>query len=241
MPLPPHHRDPGLCSSGRGLNARVAALLGAVVLGMGASLLALSQPGMAQDGKDPLMANAAGVEQAIFAGGCFWCVESDFDKVDGVLDTVSGYIGGNNDNPTYKNHTSAGHREAVRITYDPKVVDYETLLDVFWTSVDPTDAGGQFCDRGFSYTTAVYALDDEQRERAEASKAEFAGSLAKPIVTEVVDAPTFWPAEDYHQDYHTKNPIRYNYYRRACGRNSTVEQVWGERAYEGLAAAKAQS
>ena len=197
-------------------------------------------PVMAQQDADaPTMDKMEGTETAIFAGGCFWCVESDFDKVPGVLSTVSGYIGGANDNPTYKNHTSAGHREAVQITYDPDVVGYGTLLEVFWTSVDPTDEGGQFCDRGFSYTTAIYATDEAQLKAAEASSEEFAQSLDKPIVTEIVAAPTFWPAEDYHQDYHAKNPIRYNYYRRACGRDGTVGDVWGEMAYEKLNELKA--
>ena len=212
----------------------------------GAALLWLAAPhARAQDGATPMpadaptMASEPGMERAIFAGGCFWCVESDFDKVRGVKSTVSGYIGGATDNPTYENHTSAMHREAVEIVYDPDEVSYDELLDVFWTSVDPTDEGGQFCDRGFSYTTAIYAVGEEQLREAEASRDEYAAKLSEPIATEIVPAPRFWPAEDYHQDYYAKNPIRYSFYRRACGRDGTVEDVWGEDAYAGLEALKA--
>ena len=234
----PFAHDPREIRSNDRVSARVAGALAIVAAATAIATL----PVLAQGGKDPMVANDPSMETAIFAGGCFWCVESDFDKVDGVVDTVSGYIGGSNDNPTYKDHTRYNHREAVRVTYDPGKVDFDTLLDVFWTSVDPTDDGGQFCDRGFSYTTAIYAVDEEQAAKAEESKAEFATKLDEPIVTPVV-APgdTFWPAEDYHQDYYKKNPIRYNYYRRACGRDNTVEEVWGASAYEGLKAAKADS
>jgi peptide-methionine (S)-S-oxide reductase len=178
-------------------------------------------------------ANAA-TKTAIFAGGCFWCVESDFDPVPGVLSTTSGYIGGENDNPTYENHP--GHREAVRIEYDDTKTTYAKLLDVFWHSVDPLDAGGQFCDRGHSYTTAVYAADDADLKAAEASKAEVAALLKEPVATEIVKAPAFWPAEDYHQDFYHKSPARYKYYRYACGRDDRVEEVWGEAAHEGIPA-----
>ena len=223
------------------VHARVAGVLAAATAVGFVTLGALTLPGRAADDAKsmaPTTANDPSMGRAIFAGGCFWCVESDFDKVPGVVSTVSGYIGGSNDAPTYKDHTQFGHREAVEITYDPAKVDFETLLDVFWTSVDPTDGGGQFCDRGFSYTTAVYAVDETQIEAAEASRDTFAGSLTEPIVTEITTAPEFWPAEDYHQDYYRKNPLRYNYYRRACGRDRAVESVWGERAYEGLKALK---
>ncbi|MGB7334634.1 MAG: peptide-methionine (S)-S-oxide reductase MsrA [Salaquimonas sp.] len=171
---------------------------------------------------------------AIFAGGCFWCIEKDFEHVKGVEDVVSGYTGGESDNPTYKNHVAAKHLEAVKITYDPAVVSYETLLNTFWRTVDPTDAGGQFCDRGHSYTTAVFAVDDMQRKLAEASKGEAQAALGKPIVTSIRDAAPFYDAEDYHQNYYEKNPVRYNYYRTACGRNRTVEKLWGEAAYQGV-------
>ncbi len=181
-------------------------------------------------------ANESDTSTAIFAGGCFWCVESDFDTVPGVLETVSGYAGGETKNPTYKNHHQGRHREVVRITYDPSKVTYDQLLDIFWRSVDPTDGGGQFCDRGHSYTTAVYAVDDEQQKAALASKMmlEDSGVLAKPIVTPVEAAGEFWPAEDYHQGYYQKNPIRYKYYRTACGRDRSVNKVWGDQAHAGL-------
>lgn len=173
---------------------------------------------------------------AIFAGGCFWCVESDFDHVPGVTSTISGYIGGNNDHPTYENHTASGHREAVKVEFDDSKTSYAKLLDAFWHSVDPTDAGGQFCDRGHSYTTAIYATDQEQLAEAEKSKEAIAATLKQPVATEIVIAPTFWPAEDYHQDYYEKNPIRYRYYRYSCGRDARVGQVWGEAAHQGIAA-----
>lgn len=171
------------------------------------------------------------LQSAIFAGGCFWCVESDFDHLNGVVETVSGYSGGDLKNPTYQNHE--GHREVVKITYDPAKVSYEQLLEVFWHSVDPTDNGGQFCDRGFAYTTAVYAQDNEQLQAARASK-EALKSAGKKIVTPVEPAKKFWEAEGYHQDYYKKNPARYNYYRFACRRDATVKKVWGEDAYAGL-------
>jgi peptide-methionine (S)-S-oxide reductase len=171
---------------------------------------------------------------AIFAGGCFWCVESDFDHVSGVKETVSGYIGGKLDNPTYESHTSNGDREAVRITYDPSVVSYDDLLKTFFRTVDPTDDGGQFCDRGHSYTTAVYTLNEAQADKAEAAKAEAEALLERSVVTEVLPAPKFWPAEDYHQDFHVKSPIRYHYYRRGCGRDKRIEALWGDEAHYGV-------
>jgi len=175
---------------------------------------------------------------ATFAGGCFWCIESDFDKVPGVLATVSGYTGGKTDNPTYEQVTAGntGHREAVRIVFDPRKTSYERLLEIFWRSVDPTDAGGQFCDRGESYQTAVYATTDAQLRIAETSKAKLAksGALAEPVVTPVHKAGSFFPAETYHQNYHEKNPIRYKFYRYACGRDARVRKVWGAEAYRGL-------
>jgi peptide-methionine (S)-S-oxide reductase len=180
-------------------------------------------------------ASAQNTERAIFAGGCFWCVESDFDKVGGVISTTSGYIGGTNDNPTYENHTAARHREAVEIVYDPSRVSYEALLSAFFRSVDPTDGGGQFCDRGFSYSTAVYAVGDGQLAAAQDAKAEAAEALGGvQLATEIVPAPQFWPAEEYHQDYYTKNPLRYRYYRGACGRDARVKEVWGAEAMAGI-------
>lgn len=182
----------------------------------------------------PVAGHAQESETAIFAGGCFWCVESDFDHVEGVLDTQSGYAGGTIDNPTYENHPD--YIESVKITYDPSVVTYDELLTAFWHSVDATDEGGQFCDRGHSYITTIFADGPEQREAAEASKVAVADDLSVEgeIVTPIVDATTFYPAEDYHQDYYQKNSVQYNYYRFACGRNGRVDQVWGEDSYKGI-------
>ncbi|SNZ21655.1 peptide-methionine (S)-S-oxide reductase [Cohaesibacter gelatinilyticus] len=182
-------------------------------------------------------AQAAGTETAIFAGGCFWCIESDFDHVPGVVETISGYSGGQTtENVTYKNHVAARHREVLKIKYDPSKISYDKLLDIFWRSVDPTDGGGQFCDRGHSYSTAVYALNDEQAKLAKASKAklETSKALSAPIRTEIAQAGPFFAAEDYHQDYYQKNPVRYKYYRYSCGRDARVKQVWGNQAYSGI-------
>ena len=175
---------------------------------------------------------------ATFAGGCFWCVESDFDTVPGVVETISGYTGGTVANPGYKQVTEGGtgHREAVQIRYDPKQVSYERLLHIFWRSVDPTDGGGQFCDRGESYQTAIFAGNEKERRLAEASKEALEQStvLDEPVVTPIEPAGEFYPAEGYHQDYYTKNPVRYRFYRFSCGRDSRVQQVWGKQAHDGI-------
>ena len=182
-------------------------------------------------------ASAAEPQKAVFAGGCFWCVEADFDKVPGVLDTVSGFTGGTVENPSYKQVTygDTGHYEAVEITYDPDKVSYEELVDIFWRTVDPTDAGGQFCDRGESYRTAVFVANEAERAAAEASKAEAAAALGQEIVTPIVEAGAFWPAEEHHQNYYEKNPLRYKYYRWGCGRDERIEALWGDAAHRGLA------
>mgnify|MGYP006289406993 FL=1 len=176
--------------------------------------------------------------EATFAGGCFWCIEADFDKIEGVLETVSGYTGGGVEDPTYRQVVAGGtgHREALRVVYDPEVVSYDELLTAFWHSVDPTDDGGQFCDRGFSYTTAIYVMSEAQRAAAEASKARVRGDLAvdAAIETPIVDAGEFWRAEQYHQNYYEKNPARYKFYRWNCGRNARVREVWGETAFAGI-------
>lgn len=177
---------------------------------------------------------SAATGTAIFAGGCFWCVESDFDHVPGVISTVSGYIGGSARNPTYEDHE--GFREAVEIRFDTSKTSYDKLLDVFWHSIDPTDAGGQFCDRGPSYTTAIYAVDDEQLRKAKASKAEAQEELGQPIATVIEPAPKFWPAEDYHQNFYRTHPRRYQYYRSACGRDRRIEAIWGSKAHQGILA-----
>ena len=169
---------------------------------------------------------------ATFAGGCFWCMEPPYDKLDGVLATTSGYVGGDKVDPTYQEVSAGGtgHAEAVQVTYDPSKVSYETLLDVFWRNVDPLDAGGQFCDRGDQYRTAIFVHDEEQRQLAEKSKQalEDSGRFEQPIVTEIVAAGPFYPAEDYHQDYYEKNPLRYKFYRWNCGRDQRLAEVWGE-------------
>ena len=187
----------------------------------------------------PVLA-AAGDKLAVatFAGGCFWCVESDFDTVPGVVETISGYTGGTVDNPTYRqvSEGGTGHREAVQIRYDPKQVSYEQLLHIFWRSVDPTDSGGQFCDRGDSYQTALFAGTEEERRLAEASKdaLERSATPMDTIVTPIEPLGEFYPAEDYHQDYYKKNPIRYKFYRFSCGRDARVQEVWGDQAHEGI-------
>ena len=167
---------------------------------------------------------------ATFAGGCFWCTESDFEKVDGVLDVVSGYIGGQEENPTYKEVSAGmtGHAEAIKVTYDSGKVNYSQLLDVFWSHVNPTDPGGQFVDRGSQYRTAIFYHNEEQKRLAEESKEKLNGSgrFNKPIVTEIVPFDRFYPAEDYHQDYYKKSPIRYKYYRFHSGRDQFLKKVW---------------
>lgn len=178
----------------------------------------------------------ANVEIAVFAGGCFWCVESDFDHVPGVVETISGYTGGHLENPTYKDVYSetSGHREAVQITYDPSKVSYDQLLDVFWHSVDPTDADGQFCDRGESYTTAIYTIDENQQALAETSKTKAMDELGRKIVTVIEPASIFYPAEDYHQDFYKTNPVRYKAYRFGCRRDAKVESLWKAEAHRGI-------
>lgn len=168
---------------------------------------------------------------AVFAGGCFWCVESDFDKLPGVVSTTSGYTGGHVKNPSYRDVTSetSGHREAVEIGYDPARVSYAALVEYFFRHIDPTDAGGQFCDRGESYTTAIFVASPEERAVAEKAKAAAQATLKKPVATAILDRAAFYKAEDYHQDFYRKSPARYEYYRAACGRDRRVKQLWGGR------------
>jgi peptide-methionine (S)-S-oxide reductase len=163
-------------------------------------------------------------DTAIFAGGCFWCVEKDFEHVDGVVDVVSGYTGGESANPTYENHP--GHYEAVKVTYNPRQVSYEDLLQVFWRNHDPFDARGQFCDKGSSYLAAIFPLDEAQQKAAVTSKEQMQQNFDQEIVTPVIDAKEFYLAEDYHQDYYKKNPIRYKFYRWNCGRDQRLEEIW---------------
>ena len=175
---------------------------------------------------------AKDLQTAIFAGGCFWCVESDFDHVEGVVETISGYTGGTLANATYKEvgRGDTGHYEAVKITFDADVVSYEELLYVFWRTIDPTDAGGQFCDRGSPYRTAVFATTDAQAVAAETSKAALDGRLSGPIVTPVLSASDFWDAEGYHQNYYQRHKLKYGFYRSRCGRDARVAQLWGDEA-----------
>ncbi len=169
---------------------------------------------------------------ATFAGGCFWCMEPPFDKLPGVISTTSGYIGGKTVNPTYRQvvEGDTGHAEAVQVVYDPAKITYEKLLEVFWRNVDPHDAGGQFCDRGDSYRTGIFVHDETQLRLAQESKKRVEAKLKKPVVTEIVLAPKFYPAEDYHQDYYLKNPVRYKFYRQNCGRDDRLRDVWGDEA-----------
>ena len=193
-------------------------------------LLALVALGAAPAGGDP-KPDAPKTAVAVFAGGCFWCMEPPFDALDGVLSTTSGYTGGRIENPSYEqvSEGGTGHREAVRVEYDPARVSYPQLLDVFWHNVDPLDGGGQFCDRGSQYASAIFVADAEQRRLAEASKQALEQSkrFAKPIATEILEAGAFYPAEDYHQDYARENPIRYRFYRNGCGRDARLKAVWG--------------
>jgi peptide-methionine (S)-S-oxide reductase len=172
--------------------------------------------------------------KAVFAGGCFWCVESDFDKLPGVISTTSGYTGGKLANPSYEQvaSKSTGHFEAVEVVYDPTRVSYEQLLAHFWRTIDPTDPDGQFCDKGSPYRTAIFALDAAQLAAAQASKAalEKTKPFKEPIVTPVLLAAPFYPAEAYHQDYYKKNPVRYQLYRSGCGRDARLKQLWGDGA-----------
>jgi len=176
----------------------------------------------------------AKTETAIFAGGCFWCVESDFDKVDGVVSTTSGYIGGRKTNPTYSEVSAGGtgHTEAVRIEFDPARVSYAQLLEKFWPTIDPTAKDQQFCDVGSQYRSGIYPQNEAQLKAAQASKAalEKVKPFSQPIVTEIVLAGTFYPAEEYHQDYYLKNPIRYSFYRKNCGRDAKLKQLWGDKS-----------
>jgi peptide-methionine (S)-S-oxide reductase len=172
--------------------------------------------------------------KATFAGGCFWCMEHPFDVLPGVVSTTSGYAGGAVKNPSYEDVSSGrtGHRESVEILYDPKQVGYEELLRVFWRNVDPLDPTGQFCDHGSQYRSGIFFHDEEQKRLAEESKKalEKSGRFQRPVVTDILPASEFWRAEDYHQDYYRKNPLRYRYYRYGCGRDARLKEIWGEEA-----------
>jgi peptide-methionine (S)-S-oxide reductase len=199
-----------------------------VTLGLGLAVLQVASPRAGDDaGSKP-----ARTATAIFAGGCFWCVEADFEKLPGVLSAESGYIGGHTSAPTYEQVSAGGtgHAEAVRIVFDPARVSYEQLLEHFWRNIDPTVKDRQFCDSGSQYRSAIFTLGEAQHQAATASKAalERSGRFAR-IHTEVVPAGTFFPAEEYHQDYYRKNPIRYKVYRTSCGRDARLAEVWRDR------------
>jgi peptide-methionine (S)-S-oxide reductase len=197
-------------------------------------LLLAASPEMAgraaAGGADPLAT-------ATFAGGCFWCMEPPYDKLPGVVDTISGYTGGRIRNPTYEQVSSGGtgHYEALQVRYDPRKVTYEKLLEVFWMNIDPYDGAGQFCDRGSQYRAAVFYHDEEQRRLAEASKRqlETSGKLKGRIMTDFLPAPTFYRAEDYHQNYYQENPVRYKLYRYGCGRDRRLKEIWGREVTDG--------
>jgi peptide-methionine (S)-S-oxide reductase len=172
------------------------------------------------------------LEVATFAGGCFWCMEEAFDEVPGVVSTTSGYTGGRVEHPTYEQVSSGntGHIESVQVIFDPKVVSYSGLLQTFWRNVDPTDDGGQFCDRGSQYVSVIFVRNERQRTLAEASKRELESSHSFPIETPIRPATTFWPAEEYHQNYYEKNSVRYRFYKFNCGRKARLQAVWSEAA-----------
>jgi peptide-methionine (S)-S-oxide reductase len=189
-----------------------------ILLAMAINLFGLSQ-------------SEADTEKAVFAGGCFWCMEPPFDKTDGVLKTTSGYAGGNKTDAVYETVSSGttAHRESVEVEFDPKKVSYEALLEVFWKNVDPFDSSGQFCDKGTQYTSAIFAQTPTQKLAAEKSLKEKSDFFKKPLATKILPAAVFYAAEEYHQDYYKKNPIRYKYYRGRCGRDNRLVEVWGEK------------
>ncbi len=192
--------------------------------------LLLAGLGFASAQMAPLPQPAPGQAVATFAGGCFWCTEADFDHVKGVISTTSGYTGGRTAKPTYEQVSigGTGHTEAVEVIYDPKQVSYEKLLAHYWRTVDPTVKDRQFCDGGSQYRTAIFVRNDEERKLAEASKKEAEAELKKPIYTQIAAAGTFYPAEEYHQNFYLKNPTKYKFYRWNCGRDQRLEQLWGK-------------
>lgn len=180
-------------------------------------------------------ASTAAADQAVFAGGCFWCMESDFEHMEGVTDVISGFTGGTLKNPTY-NGNHSGHYESVLVTYDPKEVSYKDLLDYYWVHIDPFDDRGQFCDKGHSYLSAIFVANEKERRLAEQSKEEVAKMFPnQEIATKILPASTFYPIkgeESYHQDYYKKSPIRYRIYRLGCGRDKRVKEIWGDKAID---------
>ena len=198
-----------------------------LIAAVAASIMAISASACAADTEPTASKTAAPgqIETAVFAGGCFWCVEADLEKLNGVGDVVSGYAGGDLQNPTYRNH--GRHLEVVQAPFDPSIISFRELTDYFLRHIDPLDAGGQFCDRGNAYTTAVFYQNDQQKADAEAAIAAAEEELGQDVVTPVRSLDQFWIAEDYHQDYYMKNPVRYKFYRTGCGRDRRVNAVWG--------------
>jgi peptide-methionine (S)-S-oxide reductase len=198
------------------------------VLAVGALYAAVSMNALAGEASK---SSPAGREKATFAGGCFWCMEPPFDRLEGVVSTTSGYTGGHTKNPTYSQVSSGttGHAEAVEILYDPKKISYAELLEVFWRNIDPTTDDRQFCDWGRQYRPGIFYHNEEQRRLAEQSKVALNRSkpFKEPIVTEIVPASEFYPAEEYHQDFYKKNPVRYKFYRYNCGRDERLKELWG--------------
>ncbi len=216
------NRNRNMSRNTNGRNKRplrpIASLLSAMFLLL-AVPLAFAQP-------------AGELARATFAGGCFWCLEPPYDKLDGVVETISGFSGGHVENPSYNAVVSGGtgHIEVVQVVYDPSVISFDDLLDVFWRNIDPFQADGQFCDRGPMYRSAIFVKNAEERQAAAASRDAIAalGLSERPIDTRILDFDAFYKAEDYHQNYYTENPIRYNYYRWRCGRDQRLEELWGE-------------
>lgn len=177
-------------------------------------------------------AGSSNTESIILAGGCFWCIESDYEKLDGIIDVVSGYSGGSTNNPTYKQVSagSGGHIEVVEVTYNPQLISHAQILDFFWHHIDPTRDDGQFCDRGPQYRPAIFYKNNTEKKAVLKSAAhiEKIKPFKAPLKVEFIQAKTFYPAEDYHQDYYKKNPVRYKYYRYSCGRDARVEELWGK-------------
>jgi peptide-methionine (S)-S-oxide reductase len=196
---------------------------GSFMKAVAAVMLALCVTGL-------VSAPGARADEAVFAGGCFWCVEALFQETAGVSEAVSGFTGGSHPNPTYSGRHD-GHYEAILVTFDPQIVSYKQLLDLFWLNIDPFDPGGQFCDKGPSYRSAIFVANDSQRTLAEASRARVTAEFPKKqIATEILSSATFFPVESSHQDYYEKNPIRYRLYRTGCGRDRRLETIWGDRA-----------
>lgn len=202
-----------------------------VSVGLLLTLVLLPSPQRSEEKPAAVDAELERFANAVFAGGCFWCLEADFDKIGGVKATISGYAGGEVENPTYKQVTrgNTGHAEVVKVYYDPGEVSYEQLLQVFWRNVDPLVANRQFCDVGSQYRTAIYYQSEDQRRLAEASRTAVAAQFDDPVRTEIESLGAFYAAEEYHQDYYIKNPVRYRYYRTGCGRDKRLAELWGER------------